>query len=74
MPDPIKCPKCHHEFLAEPRRSSTLRSPVLDVPIALTHDAPICVCEHVRVLHEDDGKGPCTLCGVQACGQFIERP
>jgi hypothetical protein len=70
---PVKCPKCHHEFIAPTeRRSSTLRSAVLDIPIRT--DAPMCVCEHVRVLHEDDGAGPCTLCGMASCGQFIEKP
>lgn len=77
MPAPVKCPKCRHEFIITPaapqeRRSSTLRSAVVDVPIRAS--APLCVCSHVGVLHEDDGKGPCTLCGIGSCGQFIEMP
>jgi hypothetical protein len=22
----------------------------------------VCVCSHVRTLHQDEGRGPCTLC------------
>jgi len=58
----IKCPQCQYEF-EYPKRSSTLRSPVVDIPIR--ENAPMCLCGHVRVLHDDTGK--CTLCDCDDC-------
>lgn len=57
----VKCPNCQHEF--ESRRTSTLKSPALDIPIR--EDAPMCLCGHVRILHDETGK--CTLCECDDC-------
>ena len=50
---------------AQPSRhaSSTQR---LVAIAALSEPPHLCVCLHVRVLH-DHQRGPCTLCGEEAC-------